>query len=288
MDPTYLLFLGICILNPCLQNIGMGIQKLSIDKTPLQKTSGGKTKWIGVWILGLLFQVAVVILGFKALSLGYPAATLGGFGGLGLVFLAVFAYVVLKEKILRNEYIGMALVVVGTAVLGIYSEGTQNMEVALEAHRMVTFFVPYFAMIAFGIFLLVRYKETYAGAVLGLIGGSMNGIGVVFQKIVTLTHLDVSGFDKLLLSLIQALSSPVTWIMIIGGVGGLIVIQYGYKYGKAVQVVPCHASMVVIVPAIAGVIIAKEHVPPIAWLCIVVIAIGVVIITTAAPAKHAA
>lgn len=288
MDPSYMLFLGICILNPCIQNVGMGIQKLSIDKTPLQETSGGKAVWVGVWILGLLFQAVVVVLGFKALSLGYPAATLGGFAGLGLVFLAVFAYVVLKEKILRNEYIGMALVVAGTVVLGMFSHGAANLEVELETKRMLMFFGPYFVLVAFGIYMLVRYKETYAGAVLGLIGGSMNGIGVVFQKIVTLTSLDVSGLDTLLISLFKALLNGYTWVMIIGGVGGLIVIQYGYKYGKAVQVVPGHAAMVVIVPAMAGVVIAKEHVPPIAWLCIVVITIGVLIITTAAPSKHAA
>lgn len=285
MDDLYLIFIGICILNPCIQNVGMGLQKWSVDKTPASESKREKRKWVGIWILGLLFQAVVVVLGSIALGLG-NAATVGGFAGLGLIFLAGFSRLVLKEIIVPKEYAGMALIVAGTVVLGAFSHGSQSAAVNMKTERLVMFFSVYLAFAGVGIFLLTRNLHTYGGAILGIIGGSMNALGVIFQKVVVNSavtlHGDSAGIGAIILKL---LSSGWTYLMIVGGVGGLIVIQFGYKYGKAVQVVPGHASMVVMLPAIAGVIILGETVPIRCILSIVLIAIGVLITTTAAPGK---
>ena len=74
---------------------------------------------------------------------------------------------------------------------------------------------------------------------------------------------------------------------ILGIVGGMIVIQFGYKYGKAVQVVPGHAVMVVIVPVLASVILIGEKMPAIGYPAVALITLGTIITTMAAPAKHA-
>ena len=118
MDSGYLLFLGICVLNPFLQNVGMGMQKWSIDKTPLAEDSAKKAGWIGVWIIGLLFQIVVVLLAFKALTLG-NASTLGAFAGLGLIFIALFSMVVLKEK---EEKFVISLPCILTMTLAFFSK----------------------------------------------------------------------------------------------------------------------------------------------------------------------
>ncbi len=323
MDSTYLLFIAICAFNPLFQNVGMGLQKWSIDQTPKAQTSAKKALWIGIWIVGLLCMIAVVLLAFKALTLG-NASTLGAFGGLGLIVIAVFSRFVLKEEILRQEMVGIVLIVIGTCVLGYFSQESQSPEVNMETSRMIGFFAAYLFVIALGIILMRRNMEGFGGAVLGLIAGSMNGLGLIFQKVFTYflftvpekfgitdfgqiwAHvsaviknpgMDAEAFAAqaglnagLLATIIDVSPLGILFygiLMAVGGVGGFVVVQFGYKYGKAVQVVPGYASMIVALPVIAGIILLGEAVPIIPLLCVALIVAGVVVTTTAAPMKHA-
>jgi uncharacterized membrane protein len=287
MDTTYAIFMSICILNPAFQNVGMGFQKWAVDKVPVQDTKAGKSKWVGVWILGLLFQAVVVVLTSYAMTLG-NASTLGGFAGLGLIFIALFSFFVIKEEVLPKEIFGMVLIIIGTIALGAYSHGAQSPDVNMEHDRLVAFFAGYFIFVALGLVLLFKNLHTYGGAILGIIGGSMNGLGVIFNKVFmnTATALSHSG-DGIGIILLKMLMNGWTYVMIIGGVGGMIVIQFGYKYGKAVQVVPGHAVMVVIVPVFSSVILIGEKVPIIGIPAVLLICVGTLITTMAAPAKHA-
>lgn len=286
MDVKYLLFIGICIINPAFQNVGMGFQKMAVDRTPGARTKAEKRKWIGVWIIGLLFQVVVVIAGSAALTMG-NASTLGGFAGLGLIFIALFSHYILKEEVLRRELWGMALVVVGTCILGYYSHGSQNPNVELDTSRMTSFFTVYLIAAAAAIVFMLKNLVAYGGAILGILGGTMNGLGLVFQKVVMARVMELSETTGVGAIILNLLTLPYTWLMIVGGIGGLIVVQFGYKYGKAVQVVPGHASSVVLIPVIAGMAILGEVVPPLCLAGIAVITVGVIVTTTAAPGKHA-
>lgn len=286
METQLVIFYAICMMNPMFQNVGMGLQKWSVDMTPKAEAGTQKWLWIGVWILGLLAQAVVVVLGSWALTIG-NASTLGGFAGLGLIALALFSHFVLKERIVKKEMIGMALIVAGTIVLGIYSHGSQSGDVHMESNRMTIFFAVYLTAVAIGIALLLKHTKLYGGAILGVIGGSMNGLGVTFQKVfmnTAMAHIHGKGLVGTILVL---LASPYTYLMIVGGIGGLVVIQFGYKYGKAVQVVPGHAAMVVIIPVLAGMIILGESVPVLVLLSAVVVTVGVLITTLADPGKHA-
>ena len=113
MEPKHVLFFAICVLNPMFQNVGMGLQKWAVDQVPRQETRGGKWAWIGVWVLGLLAQAVVVVLASIALTIG-NASTLGGFAGLGLIALAIFSWLVLRENIVPKEIYGMVLIVAGS------------------------------------------------------------------------------------------------------------------------------------------------------------------------------
>jgi len=272
-----------------LQNVGMGFQKWSIDKTPKAVGKNGKAKWVGVWILGLLFQVVVVVLTGVAVTLG-NASTLGAFAGSGLIALSIFSYFVLKEKIVSKEIMGMVLIILGTGVVAAFSRDAQSAEVHLDMTRNGIFFGPYLGAVAVGLVLLKKNLHTLGGAILGLIGGSMNGIGVPTMKIVLNKfqemNIEAGNFAAMMTAVGIRLLDIWTWIMIVGGVGGMIVIQFGYKYGKAVQVVPGHAAMVVVMPAIAGAVLLGETVPPMAWVGIAIVTVGVLITTTADPKKH--
>ncbi len=283
MKTSYLIFLGICILNPLILNLGMGLQKLSIDRIGKLKRGSGKSGWMVIWTVGMIFVFAPGIIGFKALSLG-NASTLAGFAGLGLIFLTLFSYFVLKEEISRKELYGMILIVIGTSLLGYFSGESQNPKVTLETQKLIIFFAIYLGAIFIGIFMLIKNLQSFGGAILGMIGGSLNGVGLTFQKIVTPMFMGIRFNDGS--TIIKFLSNPYTWLMIIGGIGGVIVIQFGYKYGKAIQVVPGHAATVIIIPAIAGMIVLGEIIPVVCLISILIVTVGVIITTTAAPFKH--
>ncbi|HOX29188.1 MAG TPA: hypothetical protein PLQ76_08560, partial [bacterium] len=263
--------------NPTLTNIGLGLQKWAIDNKIHTSESGKGALFVSVWCFGLLLQLFVFFLAFKALSIG-NASTLGGFAGFGLVVLTLFSFAILKEHILKQEMLGMTLILTGTASLGFFSSGHQSAEVIVHQQSMLVFFMVYFAFAAAGIFLLFKNLRGYGGAIFGLFGGSTSGLAMVFLKIVT--HLP--GMKESLLS--TMIHSPYTWLMAIGGVGGMALVQIGYKFGKAIQVVPCFSSMVVIIPTIAGISILGESVPTACILSVVVITSGVILTTTAAPA----
>ena len=80
-------------------------------------------------------------------------------------------------------------------------------------------------------------------------------------------------------ALLKALLFPYTIPMALGGVAGIVLVQFGYKYGKAIQVVPGFSSMVVIVPTLAGAATIGEPVTRAGLISIAIITIGVLVMS---------
>ncbi len=278
MTGSYTLFMGICLLNPTLTNVGLGLQKLAINEIPTAETRSRRYVYALVWALGLMMQGLVVALQAKALTIG-NASTLGGFAGFGLIALGIFSHVVLKEKISRRELAGMAIIISGTAMLGFFSHSHQRGTVAFEQRQMTIFLLAFCAVAAAMIFFMLRDIQTRGGVVLGLIGGAIGGLGIVFLKIVVGRFAAKSGTPGALLSM---LADPYLWLALVGGVGGVVLVQVGYKYGKAIHVVPGFSSMVVITPALCGYLVLNEPITAVCVLSLALITTGVLITTTAA------
>ncbi|MFA6449478.1 MAG: hypothetical protein WCX65_08425 [bacterium] len=277
MVSNYSIFIGICLLNPTINNVGMGLQKLAINNIPAAGNRSRKSTYALVWTLGLALQGSVVVLGAKALTIG-NASTLGGFAGFGLIALAAFSHLALKERILKRELFGMATIIAGTAALGFFSNGHQSGIADFEQARMTAFLIACGAVAAAAVFLMLRDMRAYGGAVLGTLGGAIGGLGMIFMKVVVNRYAKKIGAEGLI---IDFLSDPYTWMTIVGGVGSVVLVQFGYKYGKAIQVVPGFASMVVIMPALAGFIVLREATTLICVASLAVITAGVLITTTA-------
>gem|GEM_PF-2787763 len=282
MSPNYLLFICLCMINPSLQKTGMAMQKWSINQIP--KTNLGKARcgWIGIWILGLLFQFVTVPLTFLALSLG-NASTLGAFGGSGLIALAIFSRFVIKETIHWRELQGIGLLILGTSIMGYFAKDAQSGEIHMESIRTFLFFLVYAGFLAGAGFLLKKDIHRYGGAALGCVAGSMAGTGLVMQKIVTYTvqQMHIHG-NTSIGEIVRTLTGlPYTWLMVLGAIGGIVVAQFGYKYGKAIQVVPGFSSTIVTVPVLAGVFLLKEPLPPVCWIGVFIVITGILITTTA-------
>jgi drug/metabolite transporter (DMT)-like permease len=277
MTANYSIFIGICLLNPTLTNVGLGLQKLAINRMPAPEYQARKQLYALIWAAGLSLQGVVVALQAKALSIG-NASTLGGFAGFGLISLALFSHLILKEKILRRELAGMLVIIAGTAMLGFFSHGHQRGVADFEQQRMTLFLLAFCVAAAAAVAFMLRDIRAYGGAVFGLLGGAVGGLGLVFLKIVMSGIAGKAGSSGLLLHI---LTDPYTWLAVVGGIGGVVLVQVGYKFGKAIQVVPGFSSMVVIMPALCGFVVLRESLPPICIASLTVITAGVLVTTTA-------
>jgi drug/metabolite transporter (DMT)-like permease len=259
----------------------MGLQKLAIDRMPQAGGPARKRFLVSLWILGLLCQFAVVLLAAKALTIG-NASTLGGFAGFGLVVLALFCHFVLKEEMFKQELAGIALILAGSTLLGIFSHGFQSGHAHFESRGMIIFLSVYLCAVALAVVFMLRNVKAYGGAVLGTVGGSMGGLAMIFMKILV-SRFAGTGVP---LAVGALLSDVYFWMMVVGGLGGVGLVQVGYKFGKAIQVVPGFASMVVIMPALCGFIVLREPLPLICAISILIITAGILVTTTAAPGKR--
>ncbi len=282
MDVKYLIFIGLAMLTPAIENIGLGLQKLAIDKIPAANGRLKKSGWTFVWILGFALTIVVALLIFKTMSLG-NASTVGAFSGFGLIVLALFSRFVLKEKILPRELIGILIIMSGTSLIGYFSHGHQNTSVDYDSEKLLIFILCQACLIGAGFAVTVKAPRL-AGVILGIIAGSIAGLSVTTQKILSHTFLGLFR-DPLHADYAAIALTPVTWIMVLYGIGGVVLLQFAYKKGKAVQVVPSRATGAILTPLIAGVALLNESVPPLSLLGTLVIIAGIIVTTTANPAK---
>jgi len=278
MTADYSLFIGICLMNPTLTNVGMGLQKLAINKMAAASAPPDrKPLYVSVWVSGLILQIVVMLLQIKALSLG-NASTLGGFAGFGLVTLTIFSHLVLKEKILKRELAGMALIIAGTAMLGFFSHATQHGIAGFEQRRMTLFLAAFAVAATAALLFMFRDKKRYGGMILGMLGGCIGGLAIVFLKIAVSRFGGRFGDSGIALAI---LSDVYVWMALLGGVGGIVLVQFGYKFGKAIQVVPGFSSIIVIMPSLSGFLVLREILTVICVVSLAVIITGVLVATTA-------
>jgi drug/metabolite transporter (DMT)-like permease len=282
MNEKYILFISLCLLIPTLENLGLGIQKWAIDRSPKTKSRAAKWGWGVVWTIGTLMTIAVAFIAFKTLSLG-NASTFGAFAGFGLIPLTIFSFLVLKEKIVPKEILGIAIIMLGTSTVGYFSHGAQKEILHPNYTHMIYFFIGYLIFVAIGAFIISKTMQTIAGVIMGIIAGTVAGTGISIQKIVSPMFM---AFTKGEATFHQLASNPLTWVMVCCGITGVVILQFSFKYGKAVQIVPSRAASYIMMPVIAGLTFLGEPFPPLCFLGIALVIIGVIITTTADPKKH--
>jgi len=132
-DIPLVLFLG--ILSTIQTHLAKALERQGIEvfeqiKAALQRSGqpveGGVKKPI-IYIVGLILNNTVFIWAVLAQPYGPPALFSSMFG-MGLVFLMVYAAIVMKEKITSLEIAGASAIVVGTLVIGLENISRAKMD----------------------------------------------------------------------------------------------------------------------------------------------------------------
>lgn len=261
----------------CL-NIGMGIQKWK--SSVLKKWFGifkswGDIKKFLIWIGGSLLTTVAMALMFQALALG-ETSIIAALAGLGVVFLSLFSYFILKEPISKVEIFGIIFIIIGTVIVGYFGSKEEKI-FSVNKYSLIIYTIVLFIMF----FILVLYSALnnykFAGIAFGLFSGMLGGIGLIFQKIVASTPpgFDLSNFA----SVVTCFKSIYFVIWVILSLSSFVVIQIAYQHGKAVTIVPSFSSSTIIIPIVGTLFIFNEKVLIIQWFGIVLLIAGIFILS---------
>lgn len=262
----------------------------AFQKVGLAVASRNRARGIGIWIAASLATSASSFLILYAVSLG-SVLIVGAMAGTGLAAVIVLSRFLMKTPVGRNELLGVACVMAAPFLLAtVYHEP--------RATRLVIEHLFYFlgaALTVFTILILIfRRGKKMLGILLAGGAGTLGGFVILFQKISTsavgrdaaFLHFGDSGAAvlnpgqaSLLLRLAQVFANPyaVAWIAI--SLLSTLVLQFSYKHGEAIRLIPSFNSAYILIPILGGAFIFREPLHPIQWGGVFLMLCGVSILS---------
>ena len=256
------------------------------QKIGLAITNRHRTKGVIVWILSTLSMPVAVILILYAVSIG-NASLVGAMSGSGLASLAVFSHLYMHEGISKQELIGVFTVIVAAILIGSFKLDMIAKEPSLSA---LYIYLPIVCGTYLLLWLSFRRGNKIVGIVIAGFAGAIGGFVPLFQKV----SISPRGLSQPLLRFHFRIETPITmllkkganllsnpwaltWIVI--SLLSMVVMQFAYRRGKAIQLIPAFAANTIAVPVIGGVVVFQERLHPIQWIGVALIIAGVFLIT---------
>lgn len=263
--------IGLAITASIFLNVGKGVQKWKVKTLAHGRkvlTREHRRDFV-IWLAGILMTTSATIFYSAALKFTDKSSMVSAFNGVGMIGLVLFAWLVLKEKIGRQELGGAALILIGTAMMGIFDQPVGDQQVGLEGIGigggiLAAVFIP------MATYAWVRRR--WHGFTFGALAGAMIGTSMVLGD---LALVEAGG------GLIDQLKNPYPYLALIIGTGALGVTQLAFWRAKAMVVVPTTNSFVILTPVFIEFFASGTILHPAQYAGIGAIVIGVVLLTTA-------
>jgi uncharacterized membrane protein len=264
-----------------IHSIALAGQKIGLATAACRRARG-----VIIWILATISMPVAIILILYAVSIG-NASLVGAMSGSGLASLAVFSHLYMHEKITRRELIGVFAVLVAAILIGSFRLEMAAGDPSLTA---LYIFLPALCGTYLLFWLMLRNNSHIVGIVIAGLAGALGGFVPLFQKVSTssfalargLLHFHFSNetaLTALLQKGIRLLSNPwaLAWIAI--SLVSMVVMQFAYKWGKAIQLIPSFAANTIAIPVVGGVLAFGERLHPLQWIGVILIFTGVLLLT---------
>jgi uncharacterized membrane protein len=256
------------------------------QKIGLAVAAKRRARGLIIWVFSTLSMPSSVFLILYAVSIG-NASLVGAMSGSGLASLAIFSHLFMRERISKRELIGVFTIVAAAILIGLF-----RLETAVEEPNLRALYI-YFPAVC-GTYLLLwlgfQNRTRIVGITIAGLAGALGGFVPLFQKVSAsplglsrpLLHLRF-GNETALTSLLQRganlLSNPwaLTWIAI--SLVSMVVMQFAYRRGKAIQLIPAFAANTIAIPVVGGVLAFHERLHPFQWIGVVLILAGVLLLT---------
>ena len=216
------------------------------------------------------------VLGFAATSLGWvlfvQATALGDISlvqplmSAGDLLLVILAVVFLKERMVRVEWAGVLLTVLGAVALALEAEGTQ---VTAFAGMRLAVLLGVTVVLAAAL-LLSNRRSRQPEVLLALVVGLCFGAGSILTKALTVAS---AGPEQSILTW-SVLLNPLLLAVVLANVAGLVLLQAAFQRGRAAVVVPLQLAMANAITVLAGVVVFAEHITLLRGAGIVLIVVG--------------
>lgn len=268
--------------------LGYSIHSIAQAGQKIGLTTAGKRKVRGltIWILSTLSMPAAIFLILYAVSIG-NASLVGAMSGTGLASLAVFSHLYMRERITRRELTGVFMIVAAAILIGSFRAETAAVEPSLTA---LYIYLPATCGTYLLFWLALQKRRRIVGIVIAGFAGAVGGFVPLFQKVSAssiglarpLLHFRFrteTGFTSLLLNGANLLSNPwaLAWILI--SLVSMVVMQFAYRKGKAIQLIPAFAANTIAIPVVGGVLAFSERLHPFQWIGVILIFAGVLLLT---------
>ncbi|NVM55830.1 MAG: hypothetical protein HWN66_19175 [Candidatus Helarchaeota archaeon] len=242
----------LAILAGLMFTFGAVMQKKGVENLPDIKLGDYKTvlpllknrTWLVGLIVGLLGGIPYV-LSQMWIGLGYTQLLIAT----GLILLAIMATRTLHEPLGKMEYIGIALIIIGSIFLGL----AQLQPVAANLSdlgfftNVVIFYIPFFIAIGAGL-TFYKFSEWGAAKILGAISGIIFGCGAGFSQIGIMGLIEGNWFALIIGYL----------ILMIGTALGTVVANVAFQKGKAIVVIPIQSAGNYLIPILAGLLVFQQ------------------------------
>ncbi|MHA1116609.1 MAG: DMT family transporter, partial [Candidatus Heimdallarchaeaceae archaeon] len=222
-----------------------------IEKTRIRKTI--KNFFTNpVWLLGLLFTTFSVPAAIFAYSYG-NILLIASINGSGLVFLSIFSYLILKEKMNVKEIVSFLLIIVGVVVSSFFSSQTYTQSSIDEFWNLYVYQPFFIATILLVFEIVVKFSSVYSGVPNTLTAGILMSLAIINMKGWSIyfsipISIDVTDFKFWLLGGLNMLLANIATILM----------QISYQKAKAIVIVPIYHSSVLIFPTIYAVLFLRE------------------------------
>lgn len=269
---TFALFAGIVV------NIGVLLQKHVINKHSKDPRFMISLVKSPLWILGLILQVILGALVFYFVSIIFIGpALVPGLMAAGLIVLAVGSVKILKEKLGKEEILGILLMIAGIMLIGL-SELSIDVFVfnILDTgfiFRLIMFTIIILSL-AIGLEIMHRKHANYKGVILAIEAGLILSINTIWASPGTtvVTHL-INGIivgAEIIFGIIIGI-----FLLVIMAIG-ITIGQIALKYGQASVLAPLTNVPIQIIPLIAFFLIFLAV--PASILSIIFVIVGFILI----------
>lgn len=248
-----------------LHNIAQAAQKIGLARSARNKMQG----WT-IWSVATIGTSVAFFLILGAISLG-SISLVGVMAGTGLASLAVFSHFVMRERLERRELFALAAIVGGAALVGVLAgDGTG------EAPRVPLLWgILGGGSVLYIVVWIVARKHSVIGPVVAGFSGFLGAYSQLFQEHGTSTASIADGIGPFVASLV---ANPITLVWVGLSVVSMVVLQFSYRHGRAIEIIPVFAGNFIVIPVVGGVVIFAEHLVAGQWIGVVLILAGAVVL----------
>jgi len=239
-----------------LIQLGYFLWKLSADGQPkiggapaLQVMRALVTDWR--WMLGFAATSVGWVLFVQATALG-DISLVQPLMSAGDLLLVVLAVVILKERLVRIEWVGVLLTVVGAVALALEAEDSRVE--TFGGMRLAGLLAC--AVVAGCILLWANRRSHRPEILLALVVGLCFGAGSVLTKALTVES-SIPGQSIVSWAI---LFNPLLLAVVLANVLGLMLLQAAFQRGRASVVVPLQLAMANWITVLAGLLVFGEHI----------------------------